>query len=313
MNTLSEKAHRLTVQRFGKTIQMYAPLYLSNECIDTCLYCGFSMHNKIERQTLTTEQVLEEASVLIEKGFQHLLLVAGEHPKKVSVEYLCDVAKKLRPKIASLHIEVAPFEEESYRKLISAGVDGVVIYQETYNRDVYKTVHIGGPKKDFDQRLASTEAACRAGIRFMGIGFLLGLSDWRQELPKLIEHAGYLMKRYWQTQFSVSLPRLKNCASGFQAPHAVSDEDMEQIIALLRVALPEAGIILSTRETPALRDRLLSRGITHMSAGSKTEPGGYLHPNEAGKQFELSDERTPAQVAEAITKAGYEPVWKDWV
>ena len=312
MDTLSEQAHRLTVQRFGHTIQLYAPLYLSNECVDTCIYCGFSLQNKIERQTLSMEEALQEAQVLIDQGFQHLLLVSGEHPKKVSVAYLCEISKALRSKIASLSIEVAPFDEESYRQLGRAGVDGVVIYQETYDPEIYKQVHLGGPKKDFERRLACVEAACKAGMRRVGLGVLLGLSPWQKEIPKLIAHTRHLMKHYWQTQFTVSLPRLKPCASGFQAKYPVSDEEMAEIICTLRLQLPEVGLMLSTRERPELRNRLLKLGITHMSAGSRTEPGGYLHPNETGKQFELEDTRTPMEVATAIAQAGYEPVWKDW-
>ncbi len=311
--SLFDKAHHATIQRFGRTIQMYAPLYLSNECIDTCRYCGFSRPNKILRQTLTIDAVLNEAQFLINQGFRHLLLVSGEHPKKVSLDYLTEITKILRPKLALLSIEVAPFEEDAYRKLTECGVDGVVLYQETYNREIYKKVHLGGPKKDYDKRLEFVEAACRAKMRFVGLGILLGLAPWREEMPELIAHAKRLMKKYWQTQFTISLPRLKPCASDFAVPHPVTDEAFAEIIAQLRLALPEVGIILSTREKPALRDRLLKIGVTQMSAGSKTEPGGYLHPEEAGKQFELSDHRTPAEVAAAITKAGYEPVWKDWI
>lgn len=312
MSSLFEKAHQLTVQRFGKTIQLYAPLYLSNECIDTCLYCGFSRTNKIVRKTLSVDEVLKESQFLIDQGFQHLLFVSGEHPKKVSIATLCEIAQKLRPKIASLNIEVAPFEEEDYRKLANAGVDGVVIYQETYNEEVYSEVHQGGPKKDYHKRLEAIEGACRAGIRTAGIGVLLGLADWHQELQSLIAHARYLMKHYWQTEIRISLPRLKPCASGFQAPHPVSDEDFIFMISTLRTQLPEVGIVLSTREKPELRDKLITLGITQMSAGSRTEPGGYLHPEDSGKQFELEDLRSPAEVAEAIRKQGYDPVWKDW-
>lgn len=313
MEAKEAKAHKLTIQRFGKAIQMYAPLYLSNECIDTCLYCGFSRLNKIVRKTLGVAEVLKEADFLIAQGFQHLLLVAGEHPKKVSVEYLCEIAYLLRKKIASLSIEVAPFEESDYRKLIQSGVDGVVIYQETYNEDVYKKVHAGGPKKDFQKRFEFVEGACRAGVRHIGIGVLLGLTDWREEIPKLIEHARYLMKHYWQTEVRISLPRLRPSAAGFLTPHPVSDDALAEIICHLRIQLPEVGLILSTREPPALRDKLLKLGVTHMSAGSRTEPGGYLNPNVTGKQFELEDLRTPSEVAQAIQREWYEPVWKDWI
>lgn len=312
MNDLFLKAARLTRQRFGHTIQLYAPLYLSNECIDTCTYCGFARTNPIIRKTLSPDEVLQEAQFLITQGFRHLLLVAGEHPKQVSKNYLCDIAKVLRPHLSSLSIEVAPFEEGDYREMINAGVDGVVIYQETYHRETYKEVHIGGPKKDFDRRLRLIEDACRAGIRKAGIGILLGLAPYREDVAALIHHARYLQKYFWQTEFSISLPRLKPCASAYQAKHPVSDEEFAEIIATIRCALPEVAINLSTRESPMLREKLMPLGITHMSAGSRTEPGGYLKPEETGKQFELEDHRSPAEVAVSIQKAGMEPVWKDW-
>lgn len=310
---LKERARQLTGQRFGRTIQLYAPLYLSNECIDTCLYCGFSRELSIKRKTLTLPDVEQEAALLIGQGFRHLLLVSGEHPKKVSIDYLCEVARELRPRFASLSLEVAPFQRQDYEQLIAAGFDGVVIYQETYNREIYKKVHTGGPKKDYEKRLRAVEKACLAGIRHIGIGVLLGLAPWEEEVPQLIDHAKYLMKRYWQTEVRISLPRLKKCAAGFIPFHPVSDETFCEIIYQLRLALPEVGLVLSTREKPELRDRLIGAGITHMSAGSRTEPLGYSHPEEAGKQFELEDLRSPAQVATAIDKAGYEPVWKDWI
>lgn len=311
--SITRIAHDLTVQRFGKTIQMYAPLYLSNECIDTCLYCGFSRKNKIVRKTLTVEEVLDEADLLIKEGFQHLLLVSGEHPKKVSPDYLITIVKKLKEKTSFLSIEVAPFDFKTYQKLNEAGVDGVVIYQETYNREIYKKVHQGGPKQNFDRRLQAVEDVCRAGIRMIGMGVLLGLSDWREDVSKLIQHVHTLRKRFWKTEITVSLPRLKPCASGFQALYPVCDEDFTKIVQWIRLKLPEVGINLSTRESPNLRDRLVSLGITHMSAGSKTEPGGYSKPKSAGEQFILEDLRKPKEVAKAIQAAGYEPVWKDWI
>lgn len=309
---LFERAGVLTRQRFGRTIQLYAPLYLSNECVDTCLYCGFAQTNKIQRKTLTMKEVLQEADFLMAKGFRHLLLVAGEHPKAVSITYLCEVVRALRPQLSSLSIEVAPFEENDYREMITAGLDGVVLYQETYQREIYEQVHVGGPKKDFDRRLRLMEEACRAGVRKAGIGILLGLAPWREDVAALIAHARHLQKHFWQTEFAISLPRLKPCASGFLAQHPVSDAELAEIIATIRCALPDVAINLSTREPVALRQRLMEIGVTHMSAGSRTEPGGYLHPEETGKQFELEDHRSPSQVAASIQLAGMTPVWKDW-
>jgi len=309
---LTEKARTLTRQRFGRTIQLYAPLYLSNECVDTCLYCGFSRENKILRKTLTPEEVFEEAKILTKKGFQHILFVAGEHPIHVSPDYLEKVIQKIKPLVSSLSIEVAPLEESSYRQLIAQGLDGVVIYQETYDPEIYQGVHKAGPKKYFEKRKKSPEEAARAGIRQLGMGILLGLSDWRQEAQNLIEHVREMKKKYWQTEITISLPRLRPCASNYQPLHPISDRDFVQLIAALRVALPDVGIVLSTRESPALRDQLIGLGVTRMSAGSSTEPGGYGHPEENLKQFEIEDTRSATTVATVIQQKGFEPIWKDW-
>jgi 2-iminoacetate synthase len=309
---LLEKARRATLQRFGRTVQIYAPVYLSNECVDTCLYCGFSRTNKIPRRTLSPEEVSAETRHLNGQGFRHILYVAGEHPTHVSPDYLEAVLKAVRPLLASVAIEVAPFGEDAYRRLAAAGLDGVVIYQETYDRSRYAEVHAAGPKRDFDKRLAHLEDAARAGIRHLGMGILLGLSDWRADAAALVRHVRGIQKRFWQCEIAVSLPRLRPCESDYDPPHPVSDRDFLQLIAALRLALPDVGIVLSTRESPELRDRLIGLGVTRMSAGSRTEPGGYLHPEESLKQFETDDHRSPAEVAAAIEIKGYEPVWKDW-
>jgi 2-iminoacetate synthase len=309
--TIKSSQH-ITQKRFGRIIQLYAPLYLSNECIDTCKYCGFSLENKIERKTLTKAEVLKEANYLLKEGFQHLLLVSGEHPRKVSPKYIRDIAKDLKPALASLSIEVAPFEESDYRELAQSGVDGVVIYQETYDRACYEKMHIAGPKKNYDRRLDAPERAARAGIRRIGMGVLLGLSGWPEEIVALTNHVRLMKKKYWQTEFTVSLPRLRPCAGGMKALFPVSDEAFVEIIVSLRHSLPDVPIYLSTRETPEFRDRLIGAGVTHLSAGSRTEPGGYLNPKEAEEQFEIEDKRSAAEVAAAIKSQGYEPVWKDW-
>lgn len=306
------KARTLTRQRFGRVIQLYAPLYLSNECIDTCTYCGFSRTNPITRKTLPIDQVGHEADYLITQGFKHILLVAGEHPEHVSPDYLNAIVKELKPKLASLSIEVSPFREEVYKRLIETGLDGIVIYQETYDRDRYADVHLAGPKKNYERRLQAPEEALKAGIHQLGMGILLGLSDWRKEVVRLVNHIEQLRKKYWQTEITISLPRLRPCASDYRPPCPVSDRDFVQVIAALRLALPDIGIVLSTRESPALRDSLIGLGVTRMSAGSKTEPGGYLHPEEELKQFEIEDHRSVKEVMAAITSKDYEPVWKDW-
>ena len=310
-NSLEQTAHRLTLQHFGKTIQMFAPLYLSNECVDTCLYCGFRRTNKIPRQTLTVEETLKEASFLHQQGFRHILLVAGEHPKQVTGPFLETIAKELKKQWASIGIEVAPLEESEYQKLSEAGVDRVVFYQETYNKTIYESVHVAGPKKDYEKRKQHAEILCRARIRSVGLGILLGLSPWEEECETLIGHIRYLRKKYWRTQFTIGLPRLKPSASSFSPKHTVSDETLAIMICRLRVALPEVGIVLSTREPAELRERLLPLGITHMSAGSKTNPGGYQLQFNSLEQFSISDLRPPSVVADRLYNLGYEPVWKN--
>ncbi len=312
LESLAQRAEALTRQRFGHVMQMFAPLYVSNECVDTCTYCGFSRPNQIERVTLSVEAVVQEAEHLIKQGFRHLLLVAGEHPKHVSPDYLSSIAQHLRPRLASLLIEVAPFAVADYARLTQAGVDGVVIYQETYDQQRYEQVHVAGPKRDYQQRLAAPERAAAGGVRRLGMGVLLGLSDWRQDVLQLVDHVRRLQKKYWQLDYQVSLPRLRPCAGGMANPVLVSDADYVKLICVLRLALPEVGIVLSTREPQNLRDGLMRLGVTHMSAGSKTQPGGYSESTEATEQFEISDERSPAQVAAALQTYQLEPVWKDW-
>ncbi len=312
LTQLAQRAKRLTRQRFGHVIQMYAPLYLSNECVDTCAYCGFSRPNEIHRKTLTVDEVLQEARFLMTEGFRHLLLVAGEHPQAVSPQFLETIARQLRSQLASLSIEVAPFDVSTYRQLTTAGVDGVVLYQETYHRKRYAEVHVAGPKRDYDARLEAPERAAQGGARRIGMGILVGLSDWQEDLQALIDHVRWMQKKYWQVEFQVSLPRLRPCAGGLADFTPVSDNDFARMILLVRLALPEVGIVLSTRERPELRDQLVSLGVTQMSAGSRTEPGGYLQPEDAEEQFSIDDRRSPAEVAVAIQKQSLEPVWKDW-
>lgn len=312
MDKLLEKAMSLTLQRFGRVMQLYAPLYLSNECIDTCTYCGFSFANKIPRCTLTPPEVEEEAQFLVRQGFQHLLLVSGEHPSHVSPEYLEEVLTRLRPHWASLSIETAPFSENVYRRLIHCGLDGVVTYQETYDPEAYALYHVSGPKKNYRHRLEAIEEAAKAGVRQLGMGILLGLADWKKDAQALADHLSQMRKKYWQTEFSLSFPRLRPCASDFQPSHPVSDHELIQLVASMRVLFPDVGLVLSTREPPELRETLLAFGVTRMSAGSRTEPGGYTHPDETLNQFEIEDHRSPAEIAAMLVAKGYEVVWKDW-
>jgi 2-iminoacetate synthase len=312
LEAMAHQAREVTLQRFGRAVRLFAPLYVSNACLSSCTYCGFSKGLDVARRTLTVEQVVEEAQALVAQGFRHLLLVSGEHRVEVSADYLVACVVALRPFVPSLSIETQTWSDDTYARLVEAGLEGVVHYQETYDRGRYAETHVAGWKRDYDRRLSSTERAAEAGVRRLGIGVLLGLSaDWRADVHAVAEHAVWLQRHYWRTEVTVSLPRIKPSASGFQPLVPVTDAEYVQALCALRLVAPEVGIVLSTREAPALRDGLVRIAVTTMSAGSSTEPGGYLHPGEAQEQFAISDERTPAEVAAMLVAAGYDPVWKD--
>jgi 2-iminoacetate synthase len=335
LEAMAQASRALTLRNFGRTMRLFAPLYLSNECINNCRYCGFSRDNPILRVTLSVEEVVAEARHLSRAGFRQILLVAGEHPKFVSRDYLAECVRALAPDFSSIAIEVGPMEMQDYVPIVNAGADGLVVYQETYNRGVYAELHTAGPKRDFNFRLDCAERGYAAGFRRLGIGALFGLWRWQDEAVALAAHLEYLFKRCWQAQITVSLPRLRPAAGGFRPLFSMSDRELAQLVCALRVTFPQVGIVLSTRERALLRDSLVSLGVTMMSAGSHTEPGGYtkqgrehLHRTVRGRivapdfqngedqlatgQFEISDERSPAEVAAILRRRGFEPVWKDW-
>lgn len=309
---LALASHKLTLERFGKTIKLYAPLYISNECINSCLYCGFNRDNKVERRTLTLGEIQQEADYLISKGHRQILLVAGEDAKALPLEYLEEIVRSLRPKFSSIVIEVRPFDESGYKRLVVAGVDGVTLYQETYDPAIYSIVHPRGPKSIYNSRLKAIDDAGKAGMRFLGVGALLGLAPWRREALSLIAHARGLIKNHWQSTVSVSLPRIRSSASNFKMPHFVADRDLAQLICVLRLALPDSNIVLSTRESAELRNHLIPLGITQISAGSATSPGGYTLGEKSEKQFEMEDRRDTSEITEMLREKGYDPVFKDW-
>ena len=342
LETLGRRSQAITRQRFGKTIRLFAPLYLSNECINNCSYCGFSRDNPILRVTLSIEDVVREARALKEQGFRNLLLVAGEHPKFVSNGYLADCTRALHAEVPSLSHEVGPMETDEYRPLVEAGAEGLVVYQETYDREIYAQMHTAGPKRNFDWRLETPERAYNAGFRRLGIGALYGLSDWRMEAISVAAHAAYLLKNCWKAQVTISLPRVRPCAGEFEPLTHISDRELVQLVCAFRLFLPDVGLVLSTREPAKLRDGLIPLGITMISAGSHTEPGGYtgagkdkIHRTEKGRivelasgasewaavperatnatgQFEIADQRSALEMSDLLKRLGYEPVWKDW-
>src|SRR5256886_38814 len=335
LEAMAQMSRGLTLQNFGRTMRLFAPLYLSNECINNCRYCGFSRDNPILRVTLEIDEVVTEARHLARQGFRQILLVAGEHPKFVSRDYLAECVRSLAPDFSSISIEVGPMETKDYVRIVEAGAEGLVVYQETYNRGVYAEMHTAGPKRDFDFRLDCAERGYAAGFRRLGIGALIGLSRWQDEAIALAAHLEYLFRHCWQAQITVSLPRLRPAAGGFRPLFSVPDRELAQLVCALRIVFPQLGIVLSTRERAPLRDSLAQIGVTMMSAGSHTEPGGYtrqgrehLHKTVRGRivapeyqdgedqlatgQFEISDERSPAEIAAVLRRRGLEPVWKDW-
>jgi 2-iminoacetate synthase len=312
LEELAQAARAVTLRRFGRAVRLYAPLYVSNACLSTCTYCGFAKGLPIARRTLSAADVEQEARLLTGRGFRHLLLVSGEHRVEVSADYLVDVVRRLRRFVPSLSIETQTWSDDTYARLVDAGLEGVVHYQETYDRPRYAEVHQAGWKRDYDRRLNSTELAGAAGVRRLGIGALLGLAaDWRADVLAVAAHAAFLVRAFWRTEVAVSLPRIKPSAAGYQPLVPVPDPEYVQAMAALRLYEPEAGIVLSTREPAVLRDGLVRIAVTQLSAGSSTEPGGYSRPGAASEQFSISDERSPAEVAAMLVAAGYEPVWKD--
>ncbi|WP_298039131.1 2-iminoacetate synthase ThiH [uncultured Desulfuromonas sp.] len=312
LETMAAKAHKVTRQRFGNNILLYAPLYISNECNNGCRYCGFSATNKVPRRTLSLDEIEREAAVLHDQGFRHILLVTGELPKAVDNDYLAAAARRIRHLFSSISIEVYPMEEAGYRQMVEAGVDGLTIYQETFDRVLYEQMHPFGKKRDYDFRLGTPERGGAAGLRRIGLGFLLGLGPHRSEAFFLGLHALHLSRHHWRTQVSVSFPRIRPADGGFQPLNPVSDRHFVQMICALRLLLPDAGLVLSTRESAELRDNLIPLGITQMSAGSCTAPGGYAEDDHSTQQFAIDDDRSPDEVCRLIRAKGYEAVWKDW-
>jgi 2-iminoacetate synthase len=312
LESMAHKAHRLTQQRFGKTIQLYAPLYLSNECTNSCLYCGFNAANKIARRTLTLDEIENEARILRKRGFRHVLLLSGEAPRAVDNDFLAAAIRRVRPLFSSIGLEVYPMDEAGYRQMVAAGADSLTVYQETYDRALYAALHPAGRKRDFDWRLGTPDRGGAAGLRTIGIGALLGLGDWRREGFFVGLHARHLARTWWRTRVSVSFPRLRPADGGFAPLQPVSDAALVQLICALRLLLPDAALTLSTRESAVLRDHLLPLGITQLSAGSCTAPGGYGQAADGSEQFAIDDDRDAGQICAMLKTQGYEPVWKDW-
>lgn len=319
LEQMAQLSQRLTQKRFGKIIQMYVPLYLSNECQNICNYCAFSYDNKIKRKTLSDEEILKEAYAIKDLGYDHVLLVTGEANQTVGVNYLQHAIQLLKPHFSHISIEVQPLDENEYQILQAEGLNTVLVYQETYHRENYKLHHPKGKKSNFDYRLETPDRLGKTDIHKIGLGVLIGLEDWRTDCFFTALHLNFLEKTYWQTKYSISFPRLRPIELGnsdFSSMKSfsefMSDKELVQLICAYRLFNEEVELSISTRESEKFRNHIIKLGITSISAGSKTNPGGYVVEPKSLEQFEISDERSPKEIAKMIKQQGYEPVWKDW-
>ncbi|SES26484.1 2-iminoacetate synthase ThiH [Salisediminibacterium halotolerans] len=312
LETMAKKAQANTLRHFGKAMQLFLPLYLSDYCVNICKYCSFSADQNFPRRRLTMDEVEKEAKVISDMGIKHIILLSGESYQHSSIAYLQESMRVLSKYFSSVGLEIQPLEESEYEELVASGVDGLTVYQEVYNYDIYKDIHVKGPKKNYKYRLDTPERCAKAGMRAVNVGALLGLDDWRKESFAAGMHAAYLQDRYLETDVSVSFPRIRPHAGSYEPKVDVGDADLVQAMLALRLFLPNAGITLSTRESPELRDKLLQLGVTKISASSSTEVGGYSEPDNTQSQFEISDERSVAEMKRVLKSQGFQPIVKDW-
>ena len=319
LEDMANRAQALTRYRFGNTMQLFVPLYLSNLCANECTYCGFTMSNKIKRKTLSISEVLTEIEAINDMGFSQVLLVTGEHETKVGMDYFERTLSAIRDKVSYLMMEVQPLKREQYENLKHQGLDAVLVYQETYSPPHYASYHTRGKKQDFLWRLEASDRIGQAGIDKIGIGALLGLGDWRVDSAMTALHGKLIQQHYWQSRVSIAFPRLRSCEGNDTGGNALTnsklpnERDLLQLICAHRLFNPQAELSLSTRESAAFRDGVMPLGITSMSAASQTQPGGYSEPSQALNQFDIDDNRSVSDVVNAIAARGLEPVWKDWM
>ncbi len=312
LEIMAQESHQLTRKRFGNTIQMYAPMYLSNECQNICTYCGFSYTNKMRRRTLTDREILQEVAYIKSKGYDHILLVTGEANNTVGVDYISNAIRLIRSEFSNISIEVQPLQKQDYEYLANDGLYAVLVYQETYHRQEYKKHHPKGKKSNFNYRLDTPDRLGRAGIHKIGLGALLGLEDWRVDSFFTALHLKYLQKTYWKTKYSVSFPRLRPHSNGLKPKVNLTDADLVQLITAYRLLDEDVELSISTRENETFRDHIVNLGITSISAESKTNPGGYVVAKQSLEQFEISDERSTEEIVNMLREQDIEPVWKDW-
>ncbi len=315
LEEMASRAHEITLRYFGRTIQLYTPMYLSDYCDNECLYCGFNSKNRIKRKRLSLDEVEKEAQFISATGLKHILILTGDSRSQSPINYIKDCLETLRKYFSSVSIEIYALTENEYKELVQEGVDGLTIYQETYDEECYKKLHPKGPKSDYLFRLDAPERGAKAGMRNINIGVLLGLNDWRRDIFFTALHAKYLQDNFTDVEIGSSIPRIRPNIGNFKALYEVSDKNMVQIILVLRLFLPRLGISVSTREDPNFRENLIGLGITRMSAGSTTRVGGHTIEvyGEGSSQFEISDTRSVAEIMALLEKKGYQGILKDWL
>jgi 2-iminoacetate synthase len=312
LEEMAQASQQRTVERFGRTMQLYAPLYLSNVCGNICTYCGFSAENRIARVVLDEAQILAEADVLSGMGIRHVLLLTGESPR-AGTDYLVHALGLLRPRFTSLSCEVQPLSTGDYVRLADEGMNAVMVYQETYDPQAYARHHLRGPKANMGYRLETPDRLGQAGVKKIGLGALYGLADWRAEAWFVGLHLRHLERRYWRSRLSISFPRLRPHEGGTDAGLSpFGERDLVQAICAFRLLSQEVELSLSTRESARFRNHAFRLGITAISAGSRTNPGGYASRADSLEQFAIDDGRSPAELAQFLCDRGYQPVWKDW-
>ena len=314
LEVMAQLSRKYTLERFGKTISMFIPLYITNSCTNSCIYCGFNHNNPMKRTILTEEEMINEYKAIKKLApFENLLLVTGENPAKARVDYIKRALLLARPYFSNLQIEVMPLKSEEYEQLTHAGLNGVICFQETYNRANYNLYHPRGMKSKFEWRVNGFDRMGQAGVHKIGMGVLIGLEEWRTDVTMMAYHLRYLQKHYWKTKYSVNFPRMRPSENGgFQPNVVMSDRELAQLTFAMRIFDHDVDISYSTRECAELRDQMATLGVTTMSAESKTEPGGYFSYPQTLEQFHVSDERKAVEVDAALRALGRIPVYKDW-
>lgn len=317
LEQMARLSRHYTEERFGRTISMFIPIYITNSCTNSCVYCGFHVANKMARIILNQDQLEREYQAIKQIApFENLLIVTGENPAKAGIPYLSHALDLAKRYFSNLKIEVMPLSAEDYRTLTLHGMNGVICFQETYHRENYKIYHPRGMKSNFEWRCDGFDRMGQAGVHSIGMGVLIGLEkEWRTDITMMAYHLRYLQQHYWRTKYSVNFPRLRPAENGgFQPNSVMSDRELAQVTFAMRIFDHDVDISYSTREPPLVRDHMATLGVTTMSAQSHTDPGGYacFPHHEELEQFEVSDSRTAAQIVAALRAVGREPVWKDW-